>query len=126
VRLHQPHPFFTAADIKWTLGADRAHLATKDEVLDHFSHCVNVVKERVRLDAWLGTELLSYEAYRHILNYTQWVGYDTTPMLTVEQAPPHIADLFLTCNSVSADVPRCVPAASRRGRYPAGERERTV
>jgi hypothetical protein len=62
VRLHQPHPFFTAADIKWTLRADRAYLATKDEVLDHFSHCVDVVKDRVGLDEWLGTELLSHEA----------------------------------------------------------------
>ena len=62
VRLHQPHPYFTAADIKWTLGADRAHLATKDEVLDHFSHCVDVVRGRVGLDEWLGTELLSHEA----------------------------------------------------------------
>src|SRR5262249_20226106 len=61
VRLHQPHPFFTAADIKWTLDADRAHLATKDEVLDHFSHCVEVVKGRVDLDQWLGTEFLSHE-----------------------------------------------------------------
>jgi hypothetical protein len=62
VRLHQPHPFFTAADIKWTLGADRAHLATKNEVLDHFSHCVDVVKDRVGLHEWFGTELLSHEA----------------------------------------------------------------
>jgi hypothetical protein len=62
VRLHQPHPFFTAADIKWTLGADRAYLATKNEVLDHFSHCVDVVKSRVELDEWLGTDLLSHEA----------------------------------------------------------------
>lgn len=60
VRLHQPHQLFTAADIKWTLDADRAYLATKDEVLDHFSHCVDVVKGRVALDEWLGTELLSH------------------------------------------------------------------
>ncbi|HXS34266.1 MAG TPA: FAD-dependent oxidoreductase [Solirubrobacterales bacterium] len=62
VRLHQPHQLFTAADIKWTLDADRAYLATKGEVLDHFSHCVDVVKGRVGLDEWLGTELLSHEA----------------------------------------------------------------
>jgi hypothetical protein len=30
--------------------------------------------------------------YRNILNYTQWVEYDTKVMLTVEQALPHIAD----------------------------------
>jgi len=70
VRLHQPHPLFTAADIKWTLGADRAHLATKDEVLDHFSHCVDVVKGRVGLDQWLGTELLSHEAGEEAIRLT--------------------------------------------------------
>ncbi len=31
-------------------------------------------------------------AYRNILNYTQWVEYETTVMLTVEQAVPLIAD----------------------------------
>jgi Domain of unknown function (DUF3303) len=31
-------------------------------------------------------------AYRNILNYTEWVEYDTKPMLTVEQALPHIAE----------------------------------
>src|SRR4051812_36229098 len=70
VRLHQPHPFFTAADIKWTLDADRAYLATKDEVLDHFSHCVDVVKGRVATDEWLGTELLSHEAGKETIRLT--------------------------------------------------------
>ena len=60
VRLHQPHPYFTAADIKWTLEADRAHLASKGEVLGHFSHCLDVVRGRVGLDEWLGTELVSH------------------------------------------------------------------
>jgi predicted transport protein len=30
--------------------------------------------------------------YRNILNYGQWVEYDTDVMLTVEQAVPHIMD----------------------------------
>ncbi len=30
--------------------------------------------------------------YRNIQNYTQWVEYDTKPMLTIERAVPHIAD----------------------------------
>ena len=30
--------------------------------------------------------------YRNILNYTQWIEYDTTPVLAVEQAVPHIMD----------------------------------
>jgi hypothetical protein len=70
VRLHQPHPFFTAADIKWTLDADRSYLATKDEVLDHFSYCVDVVKGRVGLDEWLGTELLSHEVGKEAIRLT--------------------------------------------------------
>ena len=31
-------------------------------------------------------------AYRNILNYTQWVEYDTKVMLTVEQAVPLITE----------------------------------
>jgi|SRR4051794_5254544 hypothetical protein len=30
--------------------------------------------------------------YRNIQNYTRWVEYDTTPVLTIEQAVPHIMD----------------------------------
>ncbi|GAA1477749.1 FAD-dependent oxidoreductase [Nocardioides aestuarii] len=61
VRLHQPHPFFTAGDIPWTLGEGRAYLATKWEVLDHFSHCIAELRHRVRLDQWLETEYVGHE-----------------------------------------------------------------
>lgn len=54
VRLHQPHPMFTAGNIEWTLGQDRSYLATKHEVLDHFAHCLNVIKQRVRVDEYFG------------------------------------------------------------------------
>jgi hypothetical protein len=54
VRLHQPHGMFTAGNIKWTLGKDRSHLATKGEVLGHFEHCLNVIKQRVRVDELFG------------------------------------------------------------------------
>ena len=59
VRLHQPHPMFTAGNIKWTLGKDRAYLATKGEVLDHFAHCLDVIKQRVRVDEFFGWEMES-------------------------------------------------------------------
>jgi hypothetical protein len=32
------------------------------------------------------------EAYRNVINYTQWIDYETKPYLTIEQAVPHIAD----------------------------------
>ncbi len=56
VRLHQPHEFFTAGNIKWTLGRERAHLASKGEVLDHLQHCLDVIKRRARV-----TELFGHE-----------------------------------------------------------------
>ncbi len=80
VRLHQPHQFFTAADIKWTLDADRAYLATKNEVLDHFSHCVDVVRGQVGLDEWLGTELISHEPGKETIQLT-CRSADGTPRL---------------------------------------------
>ncbi|BBX44942.1 FAD-dependent oxidoreductase [Mycobacterium cookii] len=61
VRLHQPHPMFTAGNIKWTLGKDRAHLATKSEVLDHFQHCLDVIRERVQVDEYFGWNVESEE-----------------------------------------------------------------
>ena len=31
-------------------------------------------------------------SYRNILNYSEWIEYDTKPYLTIEQAVPHIMD----------------------------------
>lgn len=59
VRLHQPHPMFTAGNIEWTLGRDRSHLATKDEVLGHFTHCLDEIKRRVTVDEHYGWTLES-------------------------------------------------------------------
>ena len=61
VRLHQPHPMFTAGNIEWTLGQDRSYLATKGEVLDHFEHCLNVIKQRVQVDELFGWAMESDE-----------------------------------------------------------------
>ena len=33
---------------------DRSYLATKGEVLDHFEHCLNVIKQRVQVDELFG------------------------------------------------------------------------
>jgi hypothetical protein len=54
VRLHQPHPMFTVGNIAWTLRRDPAYLATKGEVLDHFAHCLDVIRQRVRVDEFFG------------------------------------------------------------------------
>jgi hypothetical protein len=54
VRLHQPHGMFTAGNIKWTLDQDRSYLATKGEVLRHFEHCLNTIKQQVNVDEFFG------------------------------------------------------------------------
>ena len=59
VRLHQPHGMFTAGNIEWTLGRERSYLATKGEVLDHFDHCLDVIRQRVRVDEYFGWTLES-------------------------------------------------------------------
>lgn len=59
VRLHQPHPMFTAGNIKWTLGREPSYLATKPEVLDHFSYCLQQIKQRVRVEERYGWDFQS-------------------------------------------------------------------
>ena len=52
---------FTAGNIKWTLGKDPSYLATKYEVLDHFAHCLYVIRQRVRVDEFFGWDMKSDE-----------------------------------------------------------------
>lgn len=61
VRLHQPHAMFTAGDIAWTLGRERSYLATKAEVLDHLRHCLEVIRDRVRVDEFYGWDMVDDE-----------------------------------------------------------------
>jgi len=63
VRLHQPHPMFTAGDIPWTIDEPPAHLAAKNEVLDHFQHCIEVLKRRITLVELYGC---AYESHDEI------------------------------------------------------------
>ncbi|MFD4369733.1 FAD-dependent oxidoreductase [Rhodococcus sp. NPDC058521] len=70
VRLHQPHGLFTAGNIKWTLGQDRAYLATKSEVLAHFEHCLEVVRQRVQVDEYFGWELESHDESDGVVRIT--------------------------------------------------------
>lgn len=60
VRLHQPHPIFTAGNIAWRLGKPASHLATRDEVLDHLGYCVDVVRTKVNLDERFGWQYVEH------------------------------------------------------------------
>jgi hypothetical protein len=61
VRLHQPHPIFTAGNIAWQLYARPSHLASKDEVLDHLQHCLEVARRKVQLDERFDTTYVGHE-----------------------------------------------------------------
>ena len=60
VRLHQPHPIFTAGNIAWQLDEPADHLATRDEVLDHLRHCVDVARTKVDLEERFGWEYIEH------------------------------------------------------------------
>jgi cation diffusion facilitator CzcD-associated flavoprotein CzcO len=70
VRLHQPHRMFTAGNIGWTLGCKPSHLASKDEVLDHFEHCLEVIKQSCRVDEFLGWAMESDEEVDGVVRVT--------------------------------------------------------
>lgn len=61
VRLHQPHPMFTAGNIPWTLGRESSYLAARPEVVDHLAHCVETLRRRVTLDERYGYEYRSHD-----------------------------------------------------------------
>lgn len=61
VRLHQPHPIFTAGNVNWTSHRAPSHLATRPEVLEHLQHCLDVARERVGIDELFGWEYVSHE-----------------------------------------------------------------
>jgi len=70
VRLHQPHEIFTAGNVKWTLGREPSHLATKPEVLDHLQHCLDVAKKRVEVEELFGWDYLSHEEIGGLVHVT--------------------------------------------------------
>lgn len=61
VRLHQPHGLFTAGSVRWQGDRPRSYLATREEVLDHFSHILDVVRTRLELDERYGWEFTDHE-----------------------------------------------------------------
>jgi hypothetical protein len=61
VRLHQPHPNFTAGDLAWQWDKEPSYLPTKPEVLNHMSYCFDVVKQRVPVDEFFGWTYVAHE-----------------------------------------------------------------
>lgn len=56
VRLHQPHPMFTAGNIPWNWNKPRDYLATGKEVRAHLRHCLEVLSRDLDLETLFSTE----------------------------------------------------------------------
>jgi hypothetical protein len=61
VRLHQPHPMFTAGNIRWRDQPDPYHLATRREVVDHLQHCFDQLSGRATVEPYFGYTYLRHE-----------------------------------------------------------------
>jgi hypothetical protein len=61
VRLHQPHPMFTAGDIPWQGSRPPEHLAERSEVLAHLQHCYQTLRQRVDLEMRGGYDCRGHE-----------------------------------------------------------------
>lgn len=61
VRLHQPHPTFTAGNIAWAGGRDPSHLSSRDEVVAHLQRCFDVCSKSVAVEARFNHAYCSHE-----------------------------------------------------------------
>ena len=70
VRLHQPYQMFTVGDIPWALQKPATHLADKTEVGEQFAHCMEQLRQRVRLREHFGHR---YQAHQEDLDSDGYV-----------------------------------------------------
>lgn len=54
VRLHQPHPLFTVAGMRWKWRKPPDYLATRDEVKQHLAQCLQALRQRLDLELRFG------------------------------------------------------------------------
>jgi len=61
VRLHQPHPVFTAGDLAWRGRLDPQYLPSKSEVVAHLTYCFEALRDGGHVEPRFGYEYLSHE-----------------------------------------------------------------
>lgn len=90
VRLHQPHPMFTAGNIAGTIGRRPSYLPTKGEVLEHFSHCLAEIGKRLTIDERYGWDLTSDEpsADGNVMDFDRWYPWPRDGIGAVRTHPP--------------------------------------
>lgn len=108
VRLHQPHPFFTAGDVQWTIGKPPQHLASKTEVLGHLRHCVDEASKAVRLTELLGHEFLTADEHEDGVTVTCRASEGGTVQI--------VADRVINAVGLSIEANEPLPLSSGRVR----------
>lgn len=76
VRLHQPHPFFTAGNLAWDPPKDPSYLATRGEVVAHLQSCLATLRKCASLEEYFGH---SYESHSEATNGTREVLVRCSP-----------------------------------------------
>lgn len=69
VRLHQPHPLFTIGNRKWNLKKDASHLASREEILNHFETCYRELHQKFTIEEKFACEYVSHEEVNENGNY---------------------------------------------------------
>ena len=54
VRLHQPHPLFTVAGMKWNWRKPSHYLAARDEVQEHLASCLETLRDQFHVEERFG------------------------------------------------------------------------
>jgi len=107
VRLHQPHPMFTAGNIPWTLGAAPEYLANKPEILAHFAHCLAALRERLTLIETFEHEYLDH---REVDDKGIWYA-EVRIRRTDSDEPPQTIRTTRCIKALGFDVPQNPPLA---------------
>ena len=77
VRLHQPRSLFTIGNKKWNLNKNPSYLANREEVVEHFNHCYNELKERLSIIEMFGYEYQSYEEVKTADGYSVHINFQS-------------------------------------------------
>ncbi len=113
VRLHQPHPFFTAGNVKWTFGKAPEHLSSKAEVLDHLRHCLDEAEKAVQVTELFGHEFEGSEEEGDAVVITCRARDGSTVRI--------VADKLIDAVGLSIEANQPLPLSSTRVRSVAPE-----
>ncbi len=111
VRLHQPHPMFTAGNIAWDWNKPKGYLAARTEILGHFQHCIETLRGKVELIELYGVSFEGCEEFIRadapMVRIQCWETNGSHTHLTIEA--------HRMINAIGYDIPVPVPLTFSSG-----------